>query len=50
MKIFASLALSLAIVSAPTFAQELSRPQDGFYSGQSGSQSNGQVSDRVDGR
>ena len=39
--------LLLAIpASSPSTAQELGRPQDGFYSGQA----NGQVDERVDGR
>jgi hypothetical protein len=45
-----SLALALTMISAPTFAQQSGRPQDGFYSGQTGGQSNGQASERVDGR
>jgi hypothetical protein len=31
-------------------AQEVGRPQDGFYSGQSNGQYSGQTNDRVDGR
>jgi hypothetical protein len=47
---YASFALALIVVAAPTSAQELGRPQDGFYSGQTGGPSNGQASERVDGR
>ena len=36
--------------SWPLLAQSVGRPQDGFYSGQSNSQYNGQVDPRVDGR
>jgi hypothetical protein len=42
--------LALIVVAAPTAAQELGRPQDGFYSGQTGGPSNDQASERVDGR
>jgi hypothetical protein len=38
----------LMIISTPSFAQQTGRPQDGFYSGQTTGQSNGQAS--VDGR
>jgi hypothetical protein len=42
-----ALSLLLAISTcSPSIAQQLGRPQDGFYSGQA----NGQVDERVDGR
>ena len=50
MRMLASLALALTVISAPTFAQQSGSPQDGFYSGQTGGPSNGKGSGRVDGR
>jgi hypothetical protein len=44
------LIIGLIALTTATFAQEVGRPRDGFYSGQTGAQSNGQVSGRVDGR
>jgi hypothetical protein len=45
------MALLLAITACPpSIAQQLGRPQDGFYSGQVNGQVNGQVDGRVDGR
>ena len=42
--------LMFAGLSSLSYAQTSGRPQDGFYSGQSNNQSNGQVDLRVDGR
>jgi len=46
MKTVLGLAIAIALLASPAFAQSEGRPQDGFYSGQS----NGQVDERVDGR
>ena len=46
MRSTALVLLVLATSSSSVFAQQLGRPQDGFYSGQA----NGQVDLRVDGR
>jgi hypothetical protein len=40
------MAVAIAATATPVLAQDVGRPQDGFYSGQS----NGQVDLRVDGR
>ena len=42
--------LSVSVLATTLHAQELGRKQDGFSSDQTGAQSNGQVSGRVDGR
>ena len=44
-----AVALMLALVGA-AFAQDVGRPQDGFYSGQSDGQYSGQWSGQVDPR
>jgi hypothetical protein len=41
---------ALIVTATPTLAQQVGRTQDGFYSGQTGFQSNGQIRERVDGR
>jgi hypothetical protein len=46
MKWTFTLGAAIVLLASPLFAQDVGRPQDGFYSGQS----NGQVDGRVDGR
>jgi hypothetical protein len=45
MKTVLGVAVAIALLASPAFAQSEGRPQDGFYSGQS----NGQVDERVKG-
>jgi hypothetical protein len=44
------LAILILQGASPLAAQDVGRPQDGFYSGQSNGQYNGQVDERLDGR
>jgi hypothetical protein len=51
MKILtAAIAFGCFAIFATASAQQAGRPQDGFYSGQSNDQDNGQIDERVDGR
>ena len=45
-----SIGIALCVWAGAVTAQEVGRPQDGFYSGQSNGQYSGQTNDRVDGR
>jgi hypothetical protein len=46
MKLVFVPGVALVLLASPAFTQDVGRPQDGFYSGQS----NGQIDEGVDGR
>jgi hypothetical protein len=50
MRSVSVLALLILQGTSPLAAQDMGRPQDGFYSGQSNGQYSGQSNERVDGR